>query len=269
MNGSEFLLGLIGLSRVERMTVSSVCSLTHSRPRGYSVLPMERSHEADILLLDADSAEACNLWKSVRLLRPSRPVLMISRSPDAIKTSYALPRANFASRLIKMLDQITIREFKFLPEVVVSDTTVLDKGLGLATKHESAQTNLPRALVVDDSVVARSKITALLGLHGIAADPAGDAEQALALMRQHRYAIVLLDVMLPGMDGYTACRQMKAADRNAPPIVMLTGRDSPFDKIRGVMAGCSRYLTKPIAADELYKVLKEFVPADVQEAQAG
>ena len=268
MKSAEFGLGILGLSRIERMTVTSVCALTHSRPRGYAVLPEERGAEADIMLVDADDPRACGLWESSPMRRSGRPALMISRDPNTIGSQpYALPRTNFASRLIKLLDQITIREFKFMPDVIVSDTNVLDGGLGLSMRKAVAPSaSTPRVLVVDDSVVVRTKMRTLLELHGMHADLAADAEQGLALMRANRYAIVFLDVVLPGIDGYAACRQMKSNDRTSTPIVMLTGRDSAFDKIRGVMAGCNRYLTKPIAVDELHKVLREFVPERVKEA---
>jgi twitching motility two-component system response regulator PilG len=115
-------------------------------------------------------------------------------------------------------------------------------------------------LVVDDSIVVRTQIRTLLDLHGLHPDLAATAEEGLAFMRAKRYEIVFLDVVLPGIDGYAACRQMKSIGHSSPPIVMLTSRDSPFDKIRGVMAGCSRYLTKPIGAASLCKVLQEFLP---------
>jgi CheY-like chemotaxis protein len=262
MKGTEFLLGILGLNRVERMTVASVCSLTHSRPRGYTVLPQERSADADIMLVDADDPMACREWQESPVNRNGRPALMISRDPSRVGAqTYALPRANFASRLVKILDQITIREFKFVPELVVSDANVIEPDLDLSTgKGMRTFSSMPRALVVDDSVVVRTKMRTLLELHGMQADLVESAEKALAYMRVQRYEIVFLDVMLPGMDGYAACRQIKHMIKNAPPVIMLTSRDSPFDKIRGVMAGCSRYLTKPIAVEALHKVLREFVP---------
>jgi len=106
-------------------------------------------------------------------------------------------------------------------------------------------------------VVVRTRMRTLLELHGLRVDLAEDAESGLKCARENRYQAIFLDVMMPGMDGYTACRRLKS-DRNAPPIVLLTSRDSPFDKIRGIMAGCSRYLTKPITVDDLHKLLQEF-----------
>jgi two-component system cell cycle response regulator len=258
---SEFLLGILGLSRVERMTVTSVCSLTRSRPRGYSVLTAERSAEAHIMLVDADDGAARQSWEASPLRRKGKPALLISREFDALRTQpYMLPRANFAARLVKILDQITIHEFKFLPELIVGDGATAMTNLPQPIAQTGSHRQVARALVIDDSMVVLTKMRTLLGLHAIETDIAHDAEHGMELMRLGRYDIVFLDIELPGIDGYAACRKMKTMQADAPPIVMLTSRDSTFDKIRGVMAGCSRYLTKPIAADSLGKVLEEFLP---------
>jgi twitching motility two-component system response regulator PilG len=183
MKGTEFYLGILGLSRIERMTVTSVCSLTHSRPRGYTMLPPERSAEAQIMLVDADDLQACRLWEGSSAHRDGRPALMISRDPARVsQQAYVLPRANFASRLLRILDQITVREFKFIPELVISDTPALDSGPGLTATVSVAHIDAPRVLVVDDSMVVRARMRTLLDLHGLQIDLAEDAETALALM---------------------------------------------------------------------------------------
>jgi twitching motility two-component system response regulator PilG len=259
----EFLLGILGLGRVERMAVASVCALTHSRVRGYAVLPPERYADADITLVEADNPDAREQWARSEAHLNGRPALMITRDiAQAAQQAYGLARAHFAARLLKTLDQIAIREFKFIPELVISDTSAAPApGLRLSAAAKRAPPGGSlSALVVDDSVVVRTQMRTLLGLHGLHTDLAASAEEGLELMRARRYDIVFLDIVLPGVDGYAACRQMRGTGRHAPPIVMLTSRDSSFDKIRGVMAGCSRYLTKPIGSTELCKVLREFAP---------
>jgi twitching motility two-component system response regulator PilG len=243
------------------MAIASVCSLTQSRARGYAVLPPERCAEADIMLVEADDPNACEQWVSSPACRNGRPALMITRDLAlAGQQPYALSRANFATRLLRSLDQIAIREFKFVPELIIGETHAA-ADLGLSSPGMSVRSgSSPGVLVVDDSIVVRTQMRTLLGLYGLHPDLATTAEQGLTLTSTKRYEIVFLDVVLPGIDGYAACRQMKSIGHNAPPVVLLTSRDSPFDKIRGVMAGCSRYLTKPIGAAALCKVLQEFLP---------
>ena len=105
-----------------------------------------------------------------------------------------------------------------------------------------------RALVVDDSLAVRAQLRAGLNRLGFKCEEAVDAEQAQATLARGTYDLALLDVVMPGMDGYQLCRLIKQDRyRRNMPIVMLTSRSSPFDRARGVLAGCDTYLTKPIA----------------------
>jgi len=95
----------------------------------------------------------------------------------------------------------------------------------------------------------------------LAVDLAEDAEVALELIEKGNYDVIFLDVVLPEMDGYKVCKLVKTnAMTRSIPVVMLTGKTSPFNKVRGVMAGCDRYLTKPVDAEELKVVLHKYIP---------
>lgn len=107
-----------------------------------------------------------------------------------------------------------------------------------------------RALVVEDG----SKMAALLrrGLQeeGFAVDVAATGEDGSWLGAENDYDVILLDVMLPDVDGFEVCRRLRAADRWAP-ILMLTARDGVQDRVAGLDAGADDYLTKPFSFDEL------------------
>ncbi len=257
----RFQLGVMGLSRLERTMIGSVCSLTNSRVRGYTMLPEERCPEADITVVDADDAEAYASWRESEPCRSGRPALMLTANAEATAAKglpYCLPRNNFAARLLKMLDRITIREFKYVPELVIGEDQPAFDASALAHSAGRVDRNAPRVLVIDDSLVIRTRLQVALQLNGFEVDLAADAETALELVTEQRYAVVLLDVVLPGIDGYTACRNLRtSAGDPSLPIVMLTGRSSTFDRVRGLMAGCTRYLTKPVNAEELRKLLAE------------
>ena len=73
--------------------------------------------------------------------------------------------------------------------------------------------------------------------------------------------------MLPGIDGYKVCKEIKSDKQSKnTPVVMLTGKGSRFDKLRGTMAGASVYLTKPVEQEKLKEVIKQFLPQAVQQA---
>src|SRR5947207_4326438 len=90
---------------------------------------------------------------------------------------------------------------------------------------------------------------------GIAADVAGDGEDALWMAEAHPYDAVVLDVMLPGLDGFETCRRLRSAGVWAP-VLMLTARDAVEDRVAGLDSGADDYLVKPFAFAELLARLR-------------
>jgi two-component system cell cycle response regulator len=261
----DIAIGMLGLTQVERLTVRSVCSLTHSRGRGYRLLDAENSSDAQIMLVDADDASSLELWRTSPMCHIGRPALLISRDAEVVNAApYALSRAGFAARLVRLLDQIAACELDGVTSVVGGDeVSTAGSAEFLATGSQSA---LPRALIIDASQAVQFKMSALLNLKGLGADVVDTAADGMRMMHAGRYAIVFIEADLPDMDGFTACRRIKAADRAFTPIVMLTQRSSAIDRMRGLMAGCNRYLVKPIAVQTLNKVLDEVIPEQMQVA---
>lgn len=108
----------------------------------------------------------------------------------------------------------------------------------------------PRLLVVDDDAKVQSLMRRGLTFAGYNVDLAADGETALALARDNPPALVILDVMLPGLDGIEVCRRLRAGAPDLP-ILMLTARDRVADRVAGLDAGADDYLVKPFAFDEL------------------
>jgi two-component system, cell cycle response regulator len=93
-------------------------------------------------------------------------------------------------------------------------------------------------------------------------------EEALAMVATNSYQFVFLDVMMAGLDGYQTCKAIKnnkARRGPVPVVVMLTSRGGTIDKIRGTMAGCDAYLTKPLNDKKLATVLTKFDDSTVRE----
>jgi DNA-binding response OmpR family regulator len=109
-----------------------------------------------------------------------------------------------------------------------------------------------RALVVEDDGAIREILSLHLGLAGFEIEDVADGRIALDRIRQQRFDLLLLDVMLPGLDGVSLCR---AARREGPnidtPILILTARDSESDTVVGLESGADDYLTKPFGVREL------------------
>lgn len=106
-------------------------------------------------------------------------------------------------------------------------------------------------LVVEDHSAIARNIADYLEERGHQLDFASDGRQGLALALSNYYDVVVLDLMLPGMDGWAVCRAIREQSARHLPILMLTARDSLDDKIKGFELGADDYLTKPFALEEL------------------
>jgi len=111
-----------------------------------------------------------------------------------------------------------------------------------------------RVLVVEDDAHARDALKGKLRERGHEVVEAGSGEQALALHAAHPFPLLLIDWVLPGMDGLGLCRKLRSLSNgvgSAPVIVFTTARSSPYDLVRGLDAGADDYLTKPIEPELL------------------
>jgi two-component system OmpR family response regulator len=115
-----------------------------------------------------------------------------------------------------------------------------------------------RVLVVEDEPKLASLLRQGLRRHGMAVDLAATGPDALALATGTAYDVILLDVMLPGFDGYEVCRRLRAQEVWSPTL-MLTARDEIEDRVRGLDSGADDYLVKPFSSDELLARIRALV----------
>lgn len=115
-----------------------------------------------------------------------------------------------------------------------------------------------RLLVIEDDVRMATAIRRGLRTEGIVADVAARGDTALGMARATDYDALVLDVMLPGIDGFETCRRLRA-DGVWTPIIMLTARDGVEDRIRGLDEGADDYLTKPFSLAELLARVRALV----------
>ncbi|MEP6909221.1 MAG: response regulator transcription factor [Actinomycetota bacterium] len=112
-----------------------------------------------------------------------------------------------------------------------------------------------RVLIVDDELKMASLLHRGFLEEGHAADVAGTGEDALWMAQAHPYDAIVLDVMLPGLNGFETCRKLREADVWAP-VLMLTARDAVDDRVTGLDAGADDYLAKPFSFAELLARLR-------------
>ena len=123
------------------------------------------------------------------------------------------------------------------------------------------------ALLVEDDARLGAMVSEYLGRHDLDVTVVPDGERGLAALRRGRFDVVLLDVMLPGVDGFEVCRRIRAAPEWAAlPVLMLTARDEDVDKIVGLELGADDYLAKPFNPRELLARIRAVLRRGASEA---
>ena len=110
-------------------------------------------------------------------------------------------------------------------------------------------------LVVEDDTNARKLMKAVLERAEYCVISAGNGEDALSILDSNHVDLILLDIMMPGMDGYTLATELRAAG-NTVPILMVTAKQLPADKRKGFLAGTDDYMTKPVDTEEMLLRIK-------------
>jgi two-component system OmpR family response regulator len=109
---------------------------------------------------------------------------------------------------------------------------------------------IPQVLVVDDEPNIRDLVQVALKFHGCSVTTAGSGKDALRQAESTRPDLIVLDVMMPDMDGFEVCRRLRAAG-NEVPVIFLTARDTSSDTVTGLAIGGDDYVTKPFSVEAL------------------
>ncbi len=234
-------LSYLGLTELETKVLKSIFTLAPQLKDNFTLIPPEQIEHADLVLVNGDDPIAIRTWTDLRQDNQLLSSLMLTDNADLVSSASTIQRPIRVQKLIAALEGI------------------IDQSSLEIDEDKSAPSALD-ILVVDDSFPVRKYMEHKL--EELAEFPinlsfATNGEEAIQKVSRHDYALIFLDVMMEGVDGYRVCKQIKA-DSGAY-VVMLTSKKSPFDKVRGTMSGCDAYVTKPPAderlADELGKGL--------------
>lgn len=124
---------------------------------------------------------------------------------------------------------------------------------------------MPKLLIVDDESKIREVVKEYALLNGFEADEASDGVEAVEKFKQTNYDLVVLDIMMPRLDGYSACREMRKIKR--VPIIMLSARHEEYDKLLGFELGVDDYVVKPFSPKELMARIKVVVERNTEKVQ--
>jgi len=272
---NRFLVDVIGFSETERLMLSSIFGLAARRDPSFLQREPSSPRPADLYLVDADDAAAVKEFLAIRA-RFSAPAVLIGAS-DHNTGLPLLSRPLQWARVLQSFDDAVQGGAPAAPSTENERTMVLRRTSTNVGTRTPAPKPAPRpapaaprprnlidsVLVVDDNATVRKFMETRLAPYGFSVDFAETGEQAVGLTGTKEYTCVFLDVVLPGIDGYQVCKLIKgnkqAVKRTA--VVMLTSRSSPFDKLRGSLAGCDEYLTKPVDENHLLEVIAKFLPS--------
>jgi len=261
---TSYFVDVIGFNPTERTLLGSIFGLAARRDPSFVQRDGKSTRPADLYLVDGADDAAVKEFRAVRTRFPAPAVLVYKADADIGLAP--LPRPIQWARLLQSFDDAV----QSIPQPALSRTGSFSRSnpqLARSSASLAAAKQVADAvLVVDDNATVRKFMEAKLAPYGFEVQFAETGEQAVGLTGSHEFTCVFLDVVLPGIDGYQVCKLIKgnkqAVKRTA--VVMLTSRSSPFDKLRGSLAGCDEYLTKPVDENHLLEVIAKFLPRSAQ-----
>jgi CheY-like chemotaxis protein len=265
---------IVGFTERERTLFSAFFKATNAFQ---AWLPDEQPNP-DCILLDLEN-EAGRMCCERELRYPSGPPVItvggnIKRKFPVVAQ---LPRPLRWTELMQTLDLALQPYCDMLYEK--SDETSPDLGFSSQSFDASAKAfktrkkfkTVPAVLVVNPNPIGWRYITAKLTDAGYQVDHVSTGAKAISLMMEHRYNCIIVETELPDTDGFSLCKLAKQSnDRRRIAAIILTMNPKPLDRIRGALAGCNAFISKPINAEKLTTIVHKFLPdCNPQEATAS
>lgn len=226
---------------------------------------------SDVLMVNYDNPAALQEKDMILGAHPQAQVVAVSRGPLHEAPAHHIRGMLIAARVLSVLDKVSVEprsETATVQSQVVAESILqpfaekpVPQDQFIVTEKPasvtSASTGGYRALVVDDSPAIQKSLElnlAILPQIGVI-DFADSGESAIEKAETNQYDLIFLDVMMPGIDGYETCTQLRQKpEYKRTPIIMVSGKTSPLDEVKGIMAGCTTYLTKPVQPEAFQKL---------------
>lgn len=248
----QYRVSHVGLAPREVLVIESMFRLHGDLQPRYAFTPPAAGEPADILFVDGDDPRALAEWRALTHRHPEAAAVLVTSNPDTgYRDAITLPRP----LSFRNLDEIRYALRTATPSVDTVDEA--DHAL--------------QVLVVDDSASARELLQLRLEEAAsqcrfpLRVDIATSGEDALAMARDRAYDLVFLDIVLPGLDGYEVCRQLKQL--RPTRVAMLSSCGKAADYQLGHAAGCDHYLAKPAPAEMINTVVRLTDMKKVQPAR--
>lgn len=253
----RYTVSLQGFSEFERSALASFFRLAEARAPAYG--QAHSLSDADFIVADADHAAALAAVRGADRMQDT--VFVGAHEPPG--AAAWLHRPIEPTHIVRQLDLLLEQRLASLDEPAATDWGTSGPGVLEPDPHTAKD-----VLVVDDSRVAARFLQVRLQRMGYRVHVAQTPEEALQQLQTLAFAIVFLDVALgdhASMDGLALCQRIKQAapaGADTPPrVAMVTGLASSSDRVRGALAGCDEYLTKPLMEPDFLDALNRLDPA--------
>ena len=264
----RYSVGTVGIDNKNVKALKRILALSATRSVSYYVsnnLPAK----LDIAIVNADDERT--LFETMKTIKASEKSVMVAlatRRTELCDHEFAIKLPLLGSKVIRFLDRLVYLKTGYASESDIADGSSMyeidrvhahDASKKAASSKPQKASVTPSvnkgpdrkphvALVLDDSAVIRKQMQLILQENKFLPILADTGEKALAIIKSRHVDLAFLDVVLPDIDGYKVCKQIRKSTKSQGiPVVMLTSKSSPFDKMRGSLAGCDMYLTKPVS----------------------
>lgn len=248
---SAISICFIDLPTADKATFERVITFCAARGQHFEI---SDSVDADVLITNDETASI----ESAIAQQDGNMLLVVSNDQNCEAGDIQLQRPLLVTRVMRTMETLSKRigprkkstiSAKPTP-ATVAPVTETKPAPSTATVTPESSANVQKsylALVIDDSAAIRKQLEIELRTSGMQSDFAESGEEALEKIADKEYDLIFLDIMMPGIDGYETCGQIRKDPRyKKTPVIMLSGKTSPLDEVKGVLAGASTYLTKPV-----------------------
>lgn len=235
----------IGLQERDKRILHSILKIISNIHSELNILENENIQEADIVFVNCEDQEAIEQIRATD--NGLTPVFLVDAN-TALTSGISIRRPIVLKRILQAIESIC-------------STRVANKLSRVgANKHQYLYGG-QNILVVDDSYPVRKYMEQKIreySHHHAQVYFAGNGKEAISEIERFKFDVIFLDIVMPDMNGYRICKWIKSVQSNAR-VILLSGKKSPIDKVRGSMSGCDAFLTKPPSEERLAEVFRQFI----------
>ncbi len=270
-----YRIAAFGLAYKFQRLLEIVVRHARHNPYRFEVAGSRAVSDYDIAIVDMTVRGGPEVANTLRRAMEGRPVIRLGRRQDHKRGQDEILHDHFTVQLLRALNlavdalralqsNLPGQQF-FAPSHLPRSSRAIKAELDETTRPVAMRPAKIKALLIDDSQTVRRQLALALHQMGIESEGVSSAQEALDVLSTRRYDLLFCDVLMPGgMNGFALTKAIKR-DRvlREIPLIMLTSKGSPFDLLRGALAGCNSYLVKPVAL----KALRETVIKNLRRSQ--